>query len=83
MFRLKKRIKELEERNQPRHRLTLDDVNWNDEELAFRKDIHQRMKDANADHYFQVCNDEELERIRSQSGRATLITFLKIRGEQL
>lgn len=83
-MRLKNRINKLEQITAPAdHTITLKDVYWTEEELAFRKDIHDRMKEAEADHYFQVCNEEELERIKSQSGRAGLITFLYRRGERL
>ena len=72
MMNLNNRLERLEATNKPEVPLE-----WTEEEKKFRDDIHSRMSKAKATFYHQVCNDEEFERIKQQSSKASLIWYRK------
>jgi len=70
IMNLNKRLEQLEATNKPKVPLE-----WTEEEKKFRNDIHTRMRKATATFYHQVCDDEEFERIKQQSTKASLIWY--------
>jgi len=69
-MKLDKRLERLEATNKPKVPLE-----WTEEQKKFRNDIHSRMRKVKATFYHQVCNDEEFERIKQQSTKASLIWY--------
>ena len=69
-MKLDKRLERLEAINKPKVPLE-----WTEEEKQFRNDIHSRMRKAKATFYYEVCNDEEFERVKKLSSKACLIAF--------
>ena len=70
MMNLNIRLERLEATNKPEIPLE-----WTEEEKQFRDDIHSRMKKIDAKFYYEVCNDEEFERVKRLSTKACLIAY--------
>ena len=68
MKQIEKRLNKLEATNKPEIPLE-----WTEEEKQFRDDIHGRMEKIGATFYYEVCNDEEFERVKKLSTKACLI----------
>ena len=70
MKQIEKRLNKLEATNKPEIPLE-----WTEEEKQFRDDIHGRMEKIGATFYYEVCNDEEFERVKKLSTKACLIWY--------
>jgi len=70
MMNLNNRLERLEATNKPEVLLE-----WTKEEKQFRADIHNRMRKAGTTYYYEVCNDEEFERVKRLSTKACLIAY--------
>ena len=70
MMNLNDRLERLEATNKPEIPLE-----WTEEEKQFRDDIHGRMEKIGATFYYEVCNDEEFERVKKLSTKACLIWY--------
>ena len=70
---LNKRLEMLESKNYKPD--LLNSIQWTEEEKQFRDDIHGRMEKIGATFYYEVCNDEEFERVKKLSTKACLIWY--------
>ena len=70
MMNLNNRLERLEATNKPEIPLE-----WTEEEKQFRDDIHSRMEKKGATFYYEICNDEEFERVKKLSTKACLIWY--------
>lgn len=55
-------------------------LEWTPQEKKFRNEIHNRMEKAGTTFYCDVCTPGELEKMRIQSTKASLIYYRHVNG---
>lgn len=75
MKNLNNRLEKLEATNTPPAPLE-----WTPQEKKFRNEIHNRMREVDTTFYCDVCTPGELEKMRIQSTKASLMYYRQVNG---